>query len=466
MAAVTAFSSLTAVLVFASTASAATTSRLDHHHGRVLTIRGDGRADSISVGRDAAGVIEVNGSAVRIHGAPATVGNVDRIVVLGGRGSDRLAVDDSSGPLPSARLYGGSGDDELFGGSRADRLFGGGGDDLLAGGGGNDQSFGGAGTDQLIWNPGDGSDVNEGGDGSDSVVVNGGLAAESFTATADGTRVRFERVTPAAFSLDIGTTEHLVVNANGGDDSFAASGDLASLISLTVDGGPGNDRISGGNGNDVLSGGVGDDTVDGNAGADSAVLDDGTDTFVWDAGDGSDTVEGQAGEDTLVFNGSPAAEQMTLSAKGPRAQLVRDVGHVSMDLNGIERVETRAFAGTDTITVDDLSGTDVTEADLDLAGAPKAAGDGADDQLVVNATDGADAAKIAGDDQGAVTVSGLHALVRVFGAEPSDALTFNALGGDDTVDATGLQAGVVGLTVTGGAGTDTLSGGPGAVLIP
>jgi hypothetical protein len=31
--------------------------------------------------------------------------------------------------------------------------------------------------------------------------------------------VRFDpAVTPAPFSLDIGTTEHLVVNMNGGDD--------------------------------------------------------------------------------------------------------------------------------------------------------------------------------------------------------------------------------------------------------
>src|SRR6185312_6053615 len=140
---------------------------------------------------------------------------------------------------------------------------------------------------------------------------------------------------------------------------------------LDVDGGPGNDLISGGNGNDTLTGGSGDDTVDGNAGADVADLGDGTDTFVWDAGDGSDTVEGGAGQDSLEFNGAAAAEQMTLSANGSRARLVRDLGHVSMDLNGIERVDTNAFGGADTVTVDDLSGTDVTESNVALVGAPK-----------------------------------------------------------------------------------------------
>jgi hypothetical protein len=64
-------------------------------------------------------------------------------------------------------------------------------------------------------------------------------------------------------------------------------------------------------------------------------------------------------------------------------------------------------------------------------------------------------------------VEGLQALVRVFAPDgPSDALALNALGGNDTVDATGVAAGVVSLTLDGGAGTDVLSGGPGTVVIP
>jgi hypothetical protein len=457
---------LTATFAFASSASAATTAHFNKGH-RVLTILGDAEGNAITVGRDAAGAIDVNGRAVRIYGARATIKNVDRIVVFGGGGADRIALDEANGPLPVARLHGGAGDDVLFGGSGADRLFGGAGDDALTGGAGSDQSSGGAGDDQLIWNPGDGSDVNEGADGSDTVVVNGGGVAEAFTATTNGTRVRFDRVSPLPFSLDIGTSERLVVNANSGDDSFAATGDLASLIALDVDGGPGNDQISGGNGDDTLTGGAGDDAVDGNAGADAVALGDGNDTFVWDAGDGSDTVEGQAGQDALVFNGSSAAEKLQLSANGSRALLVRDIGHVSMDLNGIERVDTNAFGGVDTVTVNDLSHTDVTQADVDLAGAPGGkTGDATADSVVVNATNAPDTAKITGNQQDGVTVSGLHSVVNVFAADGStDALAFNALGGNDTVDATGLAAGVIGLTVKGGAGTDALSGGPGTVLI-
>src|SRR5262249_11840396 len=86
----------------------------------------------------------------------------------------------------------------------------------------------------------------------------------------------------APFTLDIGTTENLVVNMNGGDDTFSATGNLAALISVTVDGGAGNDTILGGNGADHLLGGDGDDFIDGNQGNDTAFLGAGNDVFQWD----------------------------------------------------------------------------------------------------------------------------------------------------------------------------------------
>ena len=171
--------------------------------------------------------------------------------------------------------------------------------------------FGEAGDDRMIWNPGDDTDLAEGGDGTDTVEVNGGNGAEVFTATANGTRVRFDRVNPAPFSIDIGTTEKLVLNMNGGDDSFSATGNLAALIGVTVDGGTGNDTILGSNGADLLLGGDGNDFIDGNQGNDTALLGAGDDVFQWDPGDGSDVVEGQDGIDTLLFNGSAATRAST-----------------------------------------------------------------------------------------------------------------------------------------------------------
>src|SRR5262249_21113983 len=219
------------------------------------------------------------------------------------------------------------GNDRLVGRGGTDFLFGGAGNDVVTGGTGDDQVFGEAGNDRMIWNPGEGTDLNEGGDGTDTVEVNGGNGAENFTVTANGTRVRFDRTDPAPFSLDIGTSENLVVNMNGGDDPFTASNGLASLISLTVDGGTGHDTINGGDGNDTIIGGRGTDTMIGGAG---------DDTFVWNPGDGSDVIEGQDGSDTLQFNGANVSENINLSANGSRLLLTRDVGNITMDVNGVE----------------------------------------------------------------------------------------------------------------------------------
>ena len=94
--------------------------------------------------------------------------------------------------------------------------------------------------------------------------------------------------------------------------------------------------IFGGDGNDVLIGGSGDDFVDGGAGNDIVFLGAGDDTFQWNPGDGSDIVDGQGGRDTMVFNGSDAAEKFDISANGNRVRFTRDVGNVTMDLDGVE----------------------------------------------------------------------------------------------------------------------------------
>ena len=96
--------------------------------------------------------------------------------------------------------------------------------------------------------------------------------------------------------------------------------------------------------------------TDGGAGNDTLLGSPGDDTFVWNPGDGSDTVDGQAGCDTLVFNGSDVAENFDISANGNRVRLTRDVGGVTMDLGGVEKIDLNALGGADTVTVNDLTG--------------------------------------------------------------------------------------------------------------
>jgi Ca2+-binding RTX toxin-like protein len=189
--------------------------------------------------------------------------------------------------------------------------------------------------------------------------VNGGNGAETFTITANGTHVRLDRVTPAPFSLDIGTTESLVLHAGGGDDTITAGTGLSSLISLTLDGGDGNDKITGGDGADQLIGGAGNDLVLGGRGNDTASLGDGDDTFVWNPGDGSDTVFGGAGSDTLLFNGANANEKIDIAANGGGFTFTRDVANITMSVSQVETIEFNALGGADTITIGDLTGTGV-----------------------------------------------------------------------------------------------------------
>jgi Ca2+-binding RTX toxin-like protein len=444
----------------------------------VLTVLGDNLDNAITVSRDAAGTILVNGGAVPVKGGTPTVANTALLQVSGQTGNDTIALDEANGALPRANLFGGAGNDTLTGGSAADLLFGqdgddtllgkggadllfgGAGNDTLTGGGGADQVFGESGNDRMVWNPGDGTDLDEGGGGSDTVEVNGGNGSEAFTATANGTRVRFDRTNPAPFSLDVGSSEQLVVNANGGDDSFTGGNGLAPLIQLTVDGGAGNDTLTGGDGAEVLLGGDGNDTVNGGRGDDVVLLGSGDDVFVWNPGDGSDTVEGQDGFDRMVFNGANVSENIDVSANGGRVRLFRDVANITMALGGVEGVDVNPAGGADKVVVNDLSGTDLVELNLNL-GAGNGAGDGAADTVIINGTAGDDVVQVAGD-SGGIAVLGLAARVNIQGAEAAnDQLTVNALAGADVVDASGLSAGAIQFAADGGDGDDVLIGSAG-----
>jgi Ca2+-binding RTX toxin-like protein len=447
----------------------------------VLSVFGDNLDNTLAITRNAAGTILVNGGAVQVGGGTATVGNTGVIQVFGQGGNDTITLNETNGALPRANLFGGAGNDTLTGGSGADMLFGQSGNDVLLGKGGNDLLFGGteddtltggdaddqmfgeAGNDRMIWNPGDDSDLMEGGSGVDTAEVNGGNGAEIFTATANGTRVRFDRVDPAPFFIDIGTTEKLVVNMNGGDDQFSATGNLAALISVTVDGGTGNDTILGSNGADQLLGGDGNDFIDGQQGNDTSFLGAGNDVFQWDPGDGSDIVEGGDGTDTMLFNGSNGTEEFEASANGERLRFTRNLGTIVMDTNDVEVVDVNALGSTDKITVNDLSGTDVVEVNVDLAGTLNGTtGDGQADTVIANATNGDDIIDVVGAGS-SVSVLGLPARINVTNSEGAlDSLVVKGLGGDDGIIATTLPSGVVKLTIDGGAGDDTILGSQGA----
>src|SRR5262249_24035066 len=160
----------------------------------------------------------------------------------------------------------------------------------------------------------------------------------------------------------------------------------------------------------------GNDIINGGRGNDSVFMGAGDDTFIWNPGDGSDMVEGQAGFDTMLFNGANISEQIDVSANGPRVRFTRNVGNVVMDLNGVEGINSNALGGADKIPVNDLTGTDLTQLNLDLsAGAAPGTGDGLADTVIINGTTGDDSIVVAGNASG-TSVLGLAAQVNITGA--------------------------------------------------
>jgi Ca2+-binding RTX toxin-like protein len=395
--------------------------------------------------------------------ASALAASVIQLSVFSGNGNDVI-----TGGFGADSLSGQAGNDVVLGNAGFDTLRGGADNDVLTGGKGDDQVFGDTGDDRMIWNVGDGTDLFEGGDGGDTAEVNGSNASEVFTVTANGTRVRFDGLSPVPFAIDIGTSESLVLKANGGNDKISTTGNLAALIALTIDGGAGNDTILGSNGIDFLLGGDGNDFIDGQQGNDVAFLGTGNDVFQWDPGDGSDIVEGQTGFDTLRFNGNAGAEIFVASANGGRVLFTRNLGNIVMDLDDLERIQLNALGGNDTVTVNDLKGTDAKLVAIDLAGTiGGTTGDGVIDSVIVNATNGNDKISVAAAG-GTVFVNGLAAQVTIAHADTTavaDVLVVNGLGGDDTVNLSKLPAGVMALTADGGTGNDTLIGGFGADLM-
>ena len=279
--------------------------------------------------------------------------------------------------------------------------------------------------------PGPGQVDIDGGDGEDRAFTRGTEGDDTIGIAPNGGPV-------ATFGQDAAVVNHLAVESLtvqglGGADRLSAINGIGALTALTLDGGEGDDDLRGADGADTLLGGNGNDHVDGNLGADTARLGAGDDRFQWDPGDASDTVEGQTGADALDFNASNAGEIIDVSRNGGRVRLTRNIGTVTMDFNDIESAALRMLGGSDQVTLGDLSGTDLTTADVDL-GAFAGGGDGQQDTIVVNGRDkAADIVDVLRSGE-QVHVGGLPLLTRISGSESlNDTLRVNTLGGKDQV---------------------------------
>ena len=261
------------------------------------------------------------------------------------------------------------------------------------------------------------------GSGNDRVVL------RVRDATPNVLEVDFGADGTPEFDFDRSTFSKVEVTLGSGRDEFSIDRGAVSLAdeTMTIDGGSGDDNLTGSNAVEVFIGGSGRDFVDGNQGNDTGIMGSGDDTFRWDPGDGSDIVEGASGFDTLDFNGAGAREIMSLSPDGGRAIFLRDVANIRMDMDNVERLDLTALGGNDDVTINDMSGTDFRQADVDLGGA-----DGQADLMTVNGSTRADRIDVDADGP-RVEVEGLRTEVNLTGTETIDHLQVNGLGGDDDV---------------------------------
>ncbi|WNF16728.1 FG-GAP-like repeat-containing protein [Microcystis aeruginosa] len=285
-------------------------------------------------------------------------------------------------------------------GSEGVFLSGGDGNDTLTGGNGNDWIIGDTGADQLI-----------GGAGNDILYID---AQDTVIKGGEGQDIAIV-TTNQAITLDLGLSSLEMALGNDGNDTFTNS----STVSVTIDGGKGDDTIKGGTGDDVLIGGEGSDRLQGNLGNDNLGGSDGNDAL--DGNQGDDTLNGGNGDDLL--NGQEGKDSIN--------------GNSGNDtLNG----------GDDN---DILSGGEGNDSLNGSPGDDSLNGDIGND--ILNGGDGNDTLNGGeGDD----TLNGGNDSDRLFGGIGQDSL--NGGLGNDSIDGGEGQD-----TLTGSNGNDTINGGLG-----
>ena len=366
-------------------------------------------------------------------------------------------------------LEGGAGNDTLNGGNGNDTLSGGAGADNLDGGSGNDSLSGGQGSDTLTGGAGD--DAISGGAGIDTVSYAGTSSAVTVNLATGVATGGAGNDTLESIENVIGTASNdtVIASASGnridggsGIDTVsfetAIGGVMVSLATGLVTGGSGNDtlvaieNIIGGQGNDTIIGDGGANIIDGGAGNDTLVGGAGNDTLA--GGSGDDILDGGDGEDTVSYAGAAAAVTVDMAAPA------NNVGAGADSFVSIERVIGSGFA--DTITgdgVDNLiAGGDGDDLVSGAAGNDTLIGDAGNDTLIGG--EGVDTVSFAAA-TAAITVDLANNVASGDGTDQLQSIE-NVIGGAGNDLLTG-DAGAN--AIDGGAGNDTINGGLGDDVI-
>lgn len=283
----------------------------------------------------------------------------------------------------------------------------------------------------------------------------GALLTAFYTDPNDGTNTTVTLTALAAVNAGLGDT---LLGGDGNDSLIGGSGDdfiNAGGGDDTVFGGDGDDSILGGSGADSLDGQTGDDTLRGQGGKDIVIGGEGNDTFEWDAAsDGDETISSTSGFDQTLITAPGTSDTLSIGKSG--SSMVVTLGSNDLTIKAFIPVVTiDAGAGSDTITIGDISGVPLSlltvngGADDDLIDATASVLGNV--RLLMNGNDGRDTIRGGAGDE---TLDGGAGNDALFGGAGNDTL----LGGDGN-DALNGQAGDDSLL--GGNNNDVLSGGDG-----
>lgn len=401
-------------------------------------------------------------------------GTIDA-TILGGAGDDFL-----TGSPDFDSIDGGSGNDFIFGLAGNDDLYGGEGSDLIVGGVGADRMYGQTGADTLVWNPGDGNDLFEGGEGTDILQFVGAAGVDTFTMTANGSRLRFDRQ-PGNIVIDAGGMEQVDVNSSisfGGILSGAsvvppvatlAAGQAALVFNSVTN----TFEL------EIVLQGITQANLTASSINVGAVGVNGASIFDLGAGTAWNEVSGSLRR-TVNLGALPPANVNDLLTGNTYVQVTTagNLSNVRAQLTAVSGAPN--LNGADTFTINDLFGTDVQVVNLGLGVLDV----DAVDTVTINGRNVADNINLTNTTATRVAVTGLGYNINVDGAltaaggATSDILIVNGNDGNDTITSPNSLLGFFttanlrlngglgndsiranGATMTGGDGDDLLTGG-------
>ena len=415
-------------------------------------------SDTLSFAGATVGVtVNVNTAEAGTYTAGTGTGTFSQIeIVTGSAQNDTL---NATGSTASITLNGGAGNDTITGGSANDALSG-----------GND-----ADTFNIVANAGNDT-IAGGSGGTDSDTL-------SFAGSTVGVTVNINASEAGSYTAGTGTgnfTDIEIVTGSAQNDTLNATGNSAAI---TLFGGAGADSITGGSANDVLDGGTGADTLAGGLGNDALSGGADADVFVVGANQGVDAIDGgSAGtdSDTLSFAASTSGVTVTFttaeggtfgagSGSGSFAEIEVITGSALNDTINASASTTAAtlFGGAGNDILTSGAGNDLLSGGFDADTINVGPSSGTDTIIGGEGpTNDTDTLAFSGTSSGVnVVFSGNEAGSYVIGAASGTFTEIEGIQGTSQADTINASAATSAVTLSGGAGDDSVAGGSGNDVI-